>query len=216
MDNAMAVVLAAGEGKRMGMPKALLEYEKGRSFLSQLTRVFEKAGCRVLAVVGRDAGAIQAQHPDAVLIHNNDWEKGQFESVKVGLRAALDGGAEVIVVHPVDMPLIRANTVSTLLRAALGTQVDGVVPEFESAAGHPLCLSRSAAEKILGMADVQTLEAAQKKLNILRVRTKDPAVMVDLNTPETYTRVLGVEPRLAPPPKRRSRKAEPQPDPSSP
>ena len=58
MDTAIAVVLAAGEGKRMGMPKALLEYEKGKSFLTQLAKTFEKVGCRVLAVVGKDAAAV--------------------------------------------------------------------------------------------------------------------------------------------------------------
>jgi molybdenum cofactor cytidylyltransferase len=208
MAQVIAVVLAAGEGKRMGMPKALLEHEKGRSFLGQLLKTFDKAGARVLAVVGKDATLIRGQHPEADLVENPSWEDGQWSSVRVGLRAALEDGAEYILVHPVDMPLIRPTTVSAILKAVTGTQVEGVVPEFEGAAGHPLALTRAAAERILAMEDTSTLEAAQKKLSILRLRTKDPAVMVDLNTPEVYTRVLGVEPHLAPPPKRRGKKVD--------
>jgi molybdenum cofactor cytidylyltransferase len=206
----LAVVLAAGEGKRMGLPKALLEHEKGRSFLGQLIRTFEKAGSGVLCVVGKHAADIRAQHPEALLVENPSWEDGQLSSVRVGLRAALEEGAQVIFIHPVDMPLIRPATVSALLKAITGTQVEGVVPEFEGAAGHPLVLTRAAAEKILAMTDIASLESGLRPLNILRLRTKDPAVMVDLNTPEVYTRVLGVEPHLAPPPKRRGKRVPEQ------
>jgi len=207
----IAVVLAAGEGKRMGMPKALLEHEKGRSFLGQLIRTFEKAGAGVLAVVGKHAAEIRTQHPEALLVDNASWEDGQLSSVRVGLRAALEEGAQVVFIHPVDMPLIRSTTVSALLKAITGTQVEGVVPEFEGAAGHPLVLTRAAAEKVLAMKDIPSLEAGLRNLNILRLRTKDPAVMVDLNTPEVYARVLGMEPHLAPPPKRRGKKTAEQP-----
>ena len=206
----IAVVLAAGEGKRMGLPKALLEHEKGRTFLGQLQKTFEKAGCRVLTVVDKDAEQIRAQHPELELIENVDWQRGQFSSVRLGLRAAIEAGAEAILIHPVDKPLIRATTVVSLLKAISGTQAEAVVPEFEGAAGHPLVLTRASAEKILAMDDAASLEIAQKTLSILRLRTKDPAVMVDLNTPEVYTRVLGVEPHLAPPPKRRGRAGSPE------
>lgn len=201
MSESMAVILAAGEGKRMGLPKALLEHEKGKSFLQQLISTFGKAGCSAIAVVGKHTEEIRAHHPQAELVENPEWEKGQFSSVKVGLRAALDRGAQKVFLHPVDMPLIRASTVAGLLQAVEGH--DGAVPEFEGAAGHPIVLTRAAAEKVLAMEDVPHLEAAQQRLDVVRMRTKDPAVMVNLNTPEVYERVLGTAPHLAPPPKRR-------------
>ncbi len=206
MRDPIAIILAAGEGKRMGQPKALLEHEKGKSFLEQLISTFGKAGCQALVVVGNAAEQVQAQHPRAELVENPDWQRGQFSSVKVGLQAALRKGSEVLLLHPVDMPLIRPTTVSALVKELRGA--DGVVPEFEGAAGHPLVLTRAAAEQVLAMDDVPHLEAAQQRLNILRVKTKDPAVMVNINTPEIYERLLGSAPHSAPPPKKRgTRKA---------
>jgi molybdenum cofactor cytidylyltransferase len=204
MSEPVAVILAAGEGKRMGVPKALLEHEKGRTFLDQLQSTFTKAGCRVITVVGKHAEDIRAHHPGANLVENPDWERGQFSSIKAGLKSALSNGANLILVHPVDMPMIRASTVSSLLMA-IG-EADGAVPEFEGAPGHPLALTRAAADKVLGMTDVEHMEAAQKRLVLRRMKTKDPAVMVNLNTPEVYERILGTAPHLAPARKRRMAK----------
>jgi molybdenum cofactor cytidylyltransferase len=206
MSEPIAVILAAGEGKRMGMPKALLELEKGKSFLEQLISTFTKAGTRPLAVVGKDAAAVRAHHARAWLVENPDWERGQFASIKVGLRAAMDQGASAVLLHPVDMPMIRASTIVNLLRS-LG-ESDGAVPEFDGALGHPLALTARAVEKVLAMDDVPHMEAAQKRLTLTRVKTNDPAVMVNVNTPEVYERILGNAPHLAPAKKRRNASAK--------
>jgi len=205
MTKTTVVILAAGEGKRMGMPKAVLELERGRSFLQALTSTFAKAGCEVLAVVGAGADEVRAHLTRAALVENPDWQSGQFSSVKVGLKAALEEGAGAVLIHPVDVPMIRASTVKAVLAALDGH--DGAVPQYEGAAGHPLALSRAAAERVLAMAAVSHLEAAQARLDVARVVTRDPAVLVNLNTPEIYERVLGVAPRMAPRKKRRAPKS---------
>jgi molybdenum cofactor cytidylyltransferase len=180
----------------MGMPKAVLELEKGRSFLQGLTSTFAKAGCDVVAVIGAGADEVRLHPARAALVENPDWPSGQFSSVKVGLRAALAEGAQVVLVHPVDVPMIRASTVKAVLAALDGH--DAAAPQYEGAAGHPLALTRAAAERVLAMTGVPHLEAAQAKLDVAKVVTRDPAVLVNLNTPEVYERVLGVAPRMAP------------------
>lgn len=197
---ATAIILAAGEGKRMGMPKALLEYEKGKSFLRALATTFGKAGCDVLAVVGASAEDIRGNTPDVRIVENDAWREGQLSSARAGLRAALDDGADVIVVHPVDMPAVRTSTIKTLLTKLDGA--DAVVPEFEGAAGHPLVLTRAGAEKILSEQGAATLEEAVSRLQLRRVQTKDPGVVVNVNSPDVYERIFGSAPKLAPPPKR--------------
>lgn len=200
----MAIILAAGEGKRMGMPKALLEYEKGRSFLRALASTFGKAGCSVMAVVGSDAETVRDNTPDVHLIENGGWQDGAFSSAKAGLRAALEEGAETLVLHPVDMPAVRASTLKTLISKADG--VDAIVPEFEGATGHPVILSRAAAEK-LAQADAPSLEAALQAVEVRRIATKDPGVVVNVNTPEVYERIFSQPPKLADPPRKGGRKA---------
>lgn len=203
--NAVAVILAAGEARRMGHPKALIEHEGGRSFLQSLASTFGKAGCRVLGVVGKDADAVRAQHPAVELVDAPAWQESVLASLKAGLRTALAGGADAVLVHPVDMPTLRATTLKSLLKSAPdGT---GLRPEFEGAPGFPLILSRQGAEQLLA-AQGAALEPAVQALALKRVTVKDPGVVVNINAPDVYERLFGSAPKLAPAPKRRARKGD--------
>jgi molybdenum cofactor cytidylyltransferase len=203
---AVAIILAAGEARRMGHPKALIEHEGGKSFLQSLVSTFGKAGCSVIGVVGKDAQAVKDQHPTVNLVENEQWQEGQLSSVKAGLEAALDEGADVVLLHPVDMPSVRASTLKSLLKS-MGDSLEALRPEFEGAAGYPIILSRGTAERMRESGEAQ-LDGALKAAQVRRVPVKDPGVVVNINTPETYERLFGSAPKLAPPPKRRGKKTE--------
>lgn len=185
-----AVVLAAGEGRRMGWPKALLRYRGAESFLSHLAAVFGEASCDVMAVVGAEAERVQAAHPALRAVLNPHWREGQLSSVHAGLKAALGAGAELLVIHPVDMPELRAETVTHLCRAAAG---EGSFPMYDGQRGHPLVLTAAGAREVL-RADVETLADATFHMHLQGVDVPDPGTVVNFNTPDVYLRVFGAEP----------------------
>jgi molybdenum cofactor cytidylyltransferase len=201
---AVAIILAAGEARRMAHPKALIEHEGGKSFLQSLASTFGKAGCAVLGVVGKDAEAVREQHPSVALVDSPRWQDGLMASIKAGIAAALEEEADVLLLQPVDMPAVRASTLKSLIKA-MGDADEGLRPEFEGAPGFPVVLSRVAAERLMGM-DAAQLDAALQGVKLRRVTVKDPGVVVNINTPDTYERLFGMAPRLAPPPKRRVKK----------
>lgn len=201
---AVAIILAAGEARRMAHPKALIEHEGGKSFLQSLASTFGKAGCMVLGVVGKDAEAVREQHPGLELVEAEKWQEGTLSSVKVGLEAALEAGADVVLLHPVDMPALRASTLKSLLKL-MGESDEVLRPEFENAPGWPLVLSRGAVDRLRAATGAQ-LDAALAGMRVRRVAVKDPGVVVNINTPETYERLFGMAPKLAPPPKRRGKR----------
>ncbi len=202
---AVAIILAAGEARRMAYPKALIEHEGGRSFLQSLASTFGKAGCEVLGVIGKDGEAVAEQHPTLHLIESPQWQDGPMASIHAGLQAALEEGADVVLLHPVDMPAVRASTLKSLLKA-MGDSQEGLRPEFEGVPGYPVVLASEAARRMMENGAMQ-LDAALQGLKLRRVSVKDPGVLVNINTPETYERLFGMPPRLAPPPKRRGKKA---------
>jgi len=206
----VAVILASGDGTRMGMPEAVLEYEKGKSFLRWLSSTFSKVGCETLGVIPRGAEDIRERHPDAYLVE----ETATDGPVRAGIRAALEEGAEAVVLHPVERPAIRSSTIDKLLKELDGK--DGVVPDFEGATGHPVILTRQGAEKVMQMDGNGDLSSLVQRLELRRVVTRDPGVLVTLDTPEMYERILGSKPHPAPMPKKRSRKAEDVGEPSAP
>lgn len=190
----VAIILAAGEGRRISFPKALLEARAGETFLGALALTFQAAGCQVLAVAGKHAAQIRARHPELALVENPDWKQGQLSSARRGLSAALQAGAEQLLIHPVDAPCLRSETVKRVLGGL--SQAEAALPKLGSARGHPLALTRQAAEKLLAQNGAPHLEAALQALEVAQVTVEDPGVLCNINTPADYERAFGRPPRI--------------------
>jgi len=81
------IVLAAGESRRMGQPKQLLDYH-GQPFVRAAAATALAAGLSpVIVVTGANAEAVEAAVRDlpARIIRNRDWPKGQGSSIRAGL-----------------------------------------------------------------------------------------------------------------------------------
>jgi len=95
-----AIILAAGESRRMGRPKALLACQ-GTTFLGHLLRVTAHPAISMRRVVlGAAAEEIQRAAglaPEAVVI-NPDWQRGQLSSLQAGLRSLPEGGTDGVLV----------------------------------------------------------------------------------------------------------------------
>jgi molybdenum cofactor cytidylyltransferase len=134
-----AVLLAAGEGRRMGGPKALLPIQ-GRSFLAHLHERFARAGALpVIAVLGHEAERVRLEAglpSTAISVVNAGYRDGMLSSLLCGLDAAEAAGAEAVLVHPVDHPLVGAETVGRVV-AALSEGARIAVPGRDGRRGHP-------------------------------------------------------------------------------
>jgi molybdenum cofactor cytidylyltransferase len=191
--HSVAVVLAGGESRRMGLPKALLD-AGGESFLGRLTRVFREAGCEVIVVTGADDRALRDAAPaNVALLENRDWRSGQWSSVKLGLQAALDVGAERLLIHPVDVPRLTAASVVALLNA-LGS-AEAAVPVSSGTRGHPVALTASAARRVLSSQDAAHLEEALGRLAVQELAVEDAGTIEEADTPEEYRALFGHAPR---------------------
>jgi molybdenum cofactor cytidylyltransferase len=186
---AIALLLAAGEGRRMGKPKALLEYSPGESFLAHLAGLCRQVGFEALAVVGCEAERVRKAHPGLATVENARWGEGQLSSAKEGLREALARGAERLLLCPVDMPAWTAET-GAAVAAALG-EAEAAVPTHAGERGHPLGLTRAAAERILADAGAEHLRAALRHLRVREVPVEDEGAVRDFDTPEEYQRFFG-------------------------
>jgi CTP:molybdopterin cytidylyltransferase MocA len=187
-----AIILAAGESRRMGMPKALLD-AGGVSFLVRLARVFVQADCSVWIVTG----ATPLTGPSGVAaVENASWRDGQWSSARVGLRAALAAGADRLLVHPVDVPLISPDTARALLSAL--THSPAVVAAYRGAGGHPLGLTAASAQALLDAPDLPHLEAGLQRVDARLLDVDDPAVLQEVDTPEEYRALFGRAPQRSP------------------
>ena len=141
-----AVVLAAGRGRRAGGPKALLRIGVA-TFLDRAVSLMARPGVdRVVVVLGHDAARVRAEAtlPAAALVVVNDaYEDGMLGSVVAGLDAAEADGADAVLLHPVDHPLVGGATVDRVVEALRAGAVLAV-PRHAGRRGHPGGFARGA------------------------------------------------------------------------
>jgi CTP:molybdopterin cytidylyltransferase MocA len=136
------LLLAAGAGRRYGMPKALVD---GGAWLRHAIAVLADGGCDpVLVVVGAQADEVMPLVPDsASTVVAADWAEGMGASLRTGLgelgRSA-PPQVQAALVHLVDLPDVDVSVVRRLVALASPSVVARA--GFDSQPGHPVLLGR--------------------------------------------------------------------------
>ncbi|NCD19422.1 MAG: nucleotidyltransferase family protein [Actinobacteria bacterium] len=168
----VGVVLAAGAGRRMGGPKALVGgWATPRTPLEETAARLHDGGCpRVLAVIGAEADAVRAAvgtaPPWLRLVEAADWPEGLGASIRAGLRAA--GDATVALVSLVDLPDVRADVVARLLATVPLGERTLARAAYRGVPGHPVLIGRAwwprVSELARGESGARDLFAAEEHL----------------------------------------------------
>jgi CTP:molybdopterin cytidylyltransferase MocA len=136
-------VLAAGGGRRYGMPKALVEYE-GSLLVERAARTAAAVCDPVLVVLGAQAVDVwrRADLTGATVLANEDWETGMASSLRIGLEGlrAWPLPVDAALVVLVDMP---GMTPAALAHLAAGAAPDALaVATYGGVRGHPVLIGR--------------------------------------------------------------------------
>lgn len=178
----LGILLAAGRGRRIGAPKALLTL-RGETFHERATGAFRGAGREVVVVTNAEVErTLPKRRPGEhrVLNLDPDHPGGMFGSIRLGVEAALALGASGAVLLPVDLPLVTALDIRAIA-VQLGLGASLVVATHEGRRGHPIGVGRDVMDEILKAPPDSTLR------DIVRL---DPARVVEV--PVSEGSILGV------------------------
>lgn len=191
--NFAGLILAAGDSTRMGRDKALLPWQT-KTFLGAAMESLAPHTELLIVVGGKNAESLKPiiyAAAGAYLVVNPAPELGQFSSLQTGLREVLNRGRDAAIVTLVDRPPARPETVEALRDRFLeicGSGWWAVVPDFKGRHGHPIVVGREMIEAFLKAPANSTardvMHSLQKVIDYFPVN--DPAVAVDIDTPEQY------------------------------
>ena len=179
------LVLAAGGGRRYGMPKALVEYE-GNLLVERAVRTATAVCDPVLVVLGAQAADVwrTADLAGATVLVNADWASGMASSLRTGLDGlrGWPGRVDAALVQLVDMP---GMTPAALARMAGHAAPDALaVASYDGVRGHPVLLGREHWAGVAGTATGD--EGARRYLaahDVLEVDCTGLADPTDLDVP---------------------------------
>ena len=195
----VAILLAAGESRRMGQLKALLPWQGTSLLAHQVTAIRSGGVDRVVVVLGHRADELKAELDGisgVTWAFNPDYLQGKTTSLKVGVSADEVKQAGTLLILNVDQPR-TAETIRSLLE--LHRETDGLItiPQYKGKGGHPIILDsslldelRAIDEETLGLKAVVRRHAEATR----RVDVATPEVLWDLNTPQEYQAALEAGP----------------------
>lgn len=184
-----AIILAAGQSSRMHAFKPLLPL--GRlTVIERAINLFKSGGIEnVLAVIGHRASELVPllARWDVAYVVNESHHEGMFSSVACGVRN-LGPNPQAFFVLPVDIPLVRRQTILELLSVFRTGGKSIVYPTFQGRRGHPPLIAFHLAAEIMVWNGEGGLRAllAQHEPDSLEVEVADEGVLLDLDTSSDY------------------------------
>jgi len=184
-----AIILAAGESSRMGIPKLSLKYNKNTNFLEHIVNEYDNFGCNEIVIVVNDQGEKFLKENDIkfpenvkiVLNAHTDWHR--FYSLKVGVKALFEERSAFI--HNVDNPFVNEKILETL--TSYSEKSDYINPLYYEKGGHPFLLSKTVINDIKSsQEDKLHLKEFLNQYSRLRIKVDDEKVLVNINTLDEY------------------------------
>jgi molybdenum cofactor cytidylyltransferase len=180
-----AIVLAAGESRRMGRPKQLLRLGERTLLDLTLDNVRKSSVDEIILVLGSSAAEIQQQvsTQGVKIVVNPAYQEGMASSLRAGI-AALDPRSQAALIVLADQPCIRPTTLNRLIEHHGSTRPQIVIPTYRGFRGNPVLLDRSVFSEVMeirGDIGCRAIFGSHAE-NISKLEVDDPGILLDVDT----------------------------------
>ena len=200
-----ALVLAAGQGSRMGSTKQLLPWQ-GKPLLAHVLEQVDAlpAITHKACIVGHAGPAVKQAvqgYTGWHFLENTHWAQGQSTSLHLGLQWVQSlpqgEGVQAVLVLLGDMPLVQPNTLHALIEAfsiawQQETHVQAVLPTYQGQRGNPVLLGCGLFPALLTVTGDAGARGVLCNLpEKLLLPVQDSGILHDIDTPAAYAQLLG-------------------------
>ena len=187
------VITAAGDSRRLGQPKALLEIA-GESFIERLHRVLQEGGVEevLLVIGGRHTTELTTEARSLGIdpVHNPNPERGPVTSILCGLEEP--GDWELLLVQPVDVIGVSVSDVEKLIGSCRRfPDHDAWILSHGMRRGHPVLIRRDVVQRLGEDQGPEHLRAllAQPHLRLHHEVTDNALILEDVDDEEDWKRI---------------------------
>jgi molybdenum cofactor cytidylyltransferase len=184
-----AILLAAGESKRMGKPKQLMPLGKSTLLEQAIDNLLNSSVDETIVVLGHKAQEITktiANKPVKIVL-NPDYRQGMSTSIIAGL-ILVDPRSHAVMLALGDQPLVASQTINQLIEAFNKHNKGIAVPTYRGRRGHPIIFDiRYKAELFKLKGDIGGREIIQNHpKDVFKVAVDSESVVSDIDTKEDY------------------------------
>jgi len=193
MFNISAILLGAGESRRMGKDKLSLPWKKKTIFEQCLQTLLRSRANEVIVVINRQKkGMLPHLSGGRVkVVINPDYKKGMSRSIRRGLQAIAPQSHGILIALG-DQPFLKTRTINALIRVFKKGEGEIIVPSFKGRRGNPVIFHRRYAKELLRLkGDVGGKSIVEKHPGkVCIVPVKSEGVIRDIDTWMDYRKEL--------------------------
>lgn len=187
------ILLAAGESRRFQSPKALAVFNGLALIEFTLKKLLATTLEEIVVVLGSNNELIKPhvlKDKRLKCVLNTNYQLGQTSSFKTGLKTT-DPRALGVLLLPIDLPLIKPETIDTLIDYFIKQAPLVLVPTFENKKGHPPVFSDDLRDELMCLNDDQPLSEIlnRHEKEILIYPVNDEGVVLSFNTQEEFQKI---------------------------
>jgi molybdenum cofactor cytidylyltransferase len=189
-----AVILAAGESRRMGGQKLLLPYG-GHTVIETIVKTaLDSSLDGTMVVLGADEVPVRKvlkPYPVRLAV-NKDYRLGMLSTIQTGFKH-LPHNARAALVMLGDQPEVPVHVIEEILRAYGRGDKGIVIPVAEGRRGHPVLIEAAYKSEVLGLDPGVGLRQLMSDHpgDVAEVEVAAPGILSDLDVPEDYSGALG-------------------------
>ena len=184
-----AIILAAGESRRMGKPKQLLPLGKTTILESTIDNFLNSELSEIVVVVGYRAKQVSSliDGKPISMVVNKAYRDGMSTSIIAGLNSVSDN-AQGIMIALADQPFVDSETIDCLVRSFSAYDKGIIIPTYQGRRGNPVILSAKYKEELLSLeGDIGAREIIHRYPDdVLEVPVSCEGICVDIDTVDTY------------------------------
>jgi len=188
-----AMILAAGESKRMGKPKLLLPFGEKTIIETIVETVVSSKVEKTLVILGSDRKKMEERIKNypVKIVYNRDFRSGMLSSVQCGFRALPEDIRAVLVVLG-DQPKISTIVINKLIDAYKSSGKGIVLPVYKKERGHPVLIDVKYGEEVENLNPEIGLRGTvyNHPEDILEVEVETPSIFQDIDYESDYKREL--------------------------
>ena len=189
-----AILLAAGESKRMGELKQLMPLGQNTIVGQAIDNLLASTVDEVIVVVGYRAEEVIKAIGDrpVKLVLNPDYAQGMSTSIVAGLKQ-IDSKAQAVMIAFGDQPLIDSQTINRLLEEFYSSGKGIAIPTCRGRRGHPIIFAIKYKKKLLGLkGDIGGRQIVKDHPDdIVEVAVNSEGIITDIDTMGDYQSHLG-------------------------
>jgi molybdenum cofactor cytidylyltransferase len=190
------IILAAGQSKRFGQPKQLLDW-KGEPFVRVVAKTALAAGLSpVVVVTGSNAEQVELtiNDLDVTILTNEEWKSGQGNSINAGIKWLSQSSPNTAVGGAIFLLADQPQLTGSVIRALVETHAEGlspiVAPMVLDQRANPVLFDRVTFPDLLSLEGDIGGRAIFHKHHVEYLPWHDDRLLLDVDTPEMYQRLI--------------------------